>query len=85
MVGLLRPVEVALQLDADVVAAEEADQAIEQAADAVLPAPECLAADQRHQPGGAAVELVERERPLALRRPQLHAGDQAAEVAVTLG
>ena len=71
-----------LQLDVDAVAAEDADQAIEQAADAVPPAVERGAAGQRDQPGGAAVQLLERQRALAFRRAQLHARDQPAEIPV---
>ena len=66
------------------VAAEQADQAIDQAADAVPAGRERLAADERDEPGGAAVELVERQRALAFRRAQLHAREQAAEVLVAL-
>ena len=73
-----------LQLDVDAVAAEHADEAIEQAADAVPPAVERRAAGERDQPGGAAVELLERQRALAFRRAHLHARDQPAEIAVAL-
>ena len=56
--------------------------AIEQAADAVPLAVERRAAGQRDQPGGAAVQLLERQRALAFRRAQLHARDQPAEIAI---
>ena len=48
------------------------------------PAAQRLAADERHQPGRLPVEIVERQRALAFRRPQLHARDQAAEVPIAL-
>src|SRR5206468_511394 len=73
-----------LQLDAHVIASEEADDAIEQAADAVAPAVERRAADERDEAARAAVELVERQRALAFRRAHLHARDQPAEILVTL-
>src|SRR6185436_2812210 len=41
-------------------------------------------AGQRNQPRRRPVQLVERERSLAFGRPQLHARDQATEVAITL-
>ena len=56
-----------------------------EAADAEAVGVERGAAGQRDEPGGRAVELVERERPFALGRAQLHARDQAAEVAIALG
>ena len=48
------------------VATEETDEPIEQAADAVMPRVEQRPAGQRDEPGGEAVELVERQRALAL-------------------
>ena len=66
------------------IAAEDADEAIEQAADAVPPAVERRAAGERDEPGGAAVELLERQRAFAFRRAQLHARDQPAEIPVAL-
>jgi hypothetical protein len=76
---------VPLQLDIDAAAAEDADEAIEEAADAVPPRVEHRAPGERDQTGGAAVELVERQRPLAFGRAQLHARDQLAEVPVAFG
>ena len=74
-----------LQLDVDAAAAEQADQPIEQAADAV-PRPSSAARPaSATRPRGAAVELVERQRALAFRRAQLHARDQPAEIAIALG
>ena len=66
-----------LQLDVEPIAAEHADQAIEQPADAVAPAVERRAAGERDEPARRSVELLERERALAFRRAQLHAGDRA--------
>ena len=63
VVALLVAAEMPLQLDVHAVAAEDADQAIEQAADAVPPAVERRAAGKRDEPGGAAVQLLERQRP----------------------
>ena len=65
-VGFFVAPEVPLQLDVDAVAAEDADQAIEQAADAVAPAVERRAAGERDEPARAAVEVVERQRAFAL-------------------
>ena len=84
VVGFLVAQQMPLQLDADVVAAEEADEPIEQAADAVLPRVEHRPARQRDEAGGEAVELLERERALPFRRAHLHARHQAAEVPVAL-
>ena len=85
VVALLVAAEMPLQLDVHAVAAEDADQAIEQAADAVPPAVERGAAGERDQPGRAAVELLERQRALAFGRAQLHPRDQATEIPVALG
>jgi hypothetical protein len=64
--------QVALQLDKNIVAAEDADHAIEQAADAEAVGAEQRAAGHGDQAGDAAVELVDSERALAFRRAQLH-------------
>ncbi len=91
--------EMALQLDAHVAAPEETDQPIEQPAHAVMSCIEHGAARERHEPGGEALELLERERPFAFSTPprmrarrgpggggaQLHARHEAAEIFVTLG
>jgi hypothetical protein len=74
--------EMPLQFDIDVAAAEDADDPIEQAADAVAAAVERGTADHRHQSIDAAIEFVERQRALAFGRAHFHAGDQLAEVAV---
>ena len=60
-----------LQLDVDVAGAEDADDTIEQPAHAVVRRGECRASDQRHQPGGFALEVIEAERPFALRLPRI--------------
>ena len=76
--------QVPLHLHVDLLAAEDAHQPIQQPADAVAVGPQQRPAGQRHQPGHVPVEILERERALALRRAQLHRGDEAAEVAVAL-
>ena len=76
--------QVALHLDVDLLAAEDADQPVEQPADAVPIAAQQRPAGQRDQPADVAVEILERERALPFRRAQLHRGDQPAEVAVAL-
>ena len=83
-VGFFVAPEVSLQLEIDAAAAEDADQAIEQAADAVAPAVERRAAGERDESARAAVEIIERQRAFALRRTQLHARDQAAEIPVSV-
>ena len=74
----------ALQLDVQVPAAEHADEAIDEAADAVPATGERGAAGERDEPADMAVQIVERERAFALRRAHLHARDQPAEIAVAL-
>ena len=82
VVARLVAAQVPLQLDVDAAAAEDADETIEQAADAVPPRVEHRAPGERDETGGAAVELVERQRSLALGRAQLHARDELAEIPV---
>ena len=77
VVALFVAPQMPLQLDVHAVAAEDADEAIEQAADAVPAAVERGAAGERDEAGGAAVELLERQRAFAFRRAQLHARDRA--------
>ncbi len=84
VVGLLVAAGMPLQLDVRAIAAEETDEAIEQAADAEAARVERRAARQRDEAGGEAVELLERERALAFRRAQFHAGDEAAEIPIAL-
>ena len=82
VVGRLVAIEVPLQLDVDVVAAEDPDQPIEQPADAVLPRVQQLPARQRHQAFHAPVERLERERALSLRRVQLHRRDEPRQILI---
>ena len=42
------------------------------------------AADQRHQPPRVSIELLERQRPFAFRRPQLHLRQQPAQIPIAL-
>ncbi len=84
VVRLFVAAEVPLQLDVHAVAAEQADETIEQAADAVAAAVERRAAGERDEAAGAAVQILERERAFAFGRAQLHAGDQPAEVSIAL-
>ena len=81
-VGFFIAAEMALQLEIDVAAAEDADEAIEQPAHAVAPPVERGAPREHDEPARAAVELLERQRALALRRAQLHPRDQPAEISV---
>ena len=90
VVGLLVALQVPLQLDVEAIAAEHADQAIEQPADAV---PRVRRRARRGRPArqaaGRAVEILEAERAagrrdLALRRARLHPRDQAAQVAIAV-
>ena len=76
--------EMPLQLDVHAVAAEQADETIDQAADAVAAAVERRAADERDEAAGPAVQILQRQRAFAFRRAQLHAGDQPAEVSIAL-
>ena len=77
VVALFVAPQMPLQLDVHAVAAEDADEAIEQAADAVPAAVERRAAGQRDEAGGGAVELLERQRPLAFAPPRRRARDRA--------
>ena len=74
----------ALNLDVDVVAAEHADERIDQSADAVFLKAQQLAPRERDEAARLAVELVERERPLSFRRAHFHARDQAAQILIAL-
>ena len=81
VVVFLIAAQMPLQFDVHIAATEQPDQPIEQAADAVAIGQQQRPTRQRHQPAGQALEIVERERAFAFRRPQLHARDQAAQVA----
>ncbi len=71
-----------LQLDVHIVTAKNAVEAIQQAADTVTAGAQQLTAHDRDEPADRRIEIVQRQRPLPLRRAQLHAGDEAAEVLV---
>jgi hypothetical protein len=83
-VGFLVAQQMPLQLNADIGAAKQTDQPIEQPADAVVVRVKERPSRQRHEAGGEAVEFVERERALAFRGAHLHARDEAAEIAVAV-
>ena len=68
VVGFLVAAQMPLQLDVHVVAAEHADEAIEQAADAVAAAVERRAADERDE-----ARRCGRRAPRARARPRLSA------------
>ena len=82
VVALLVAASVALDLDERPIAAEHADQAIEQPANAEAPRVERRTAGERHEPGRLSVQILERQRPFALGRAQLHPRNQAAEVPI---
>ena len=65
-IGFFVAQQMALELDTDTGAAEQADEAIEQSGDTVVLHLERRPAGQGHETGRAALELLERERPLAL-------------------
>jgi hypothetical protein len=75
-------IQMPLQLHVDLLAPEDADQPIEQAADAVLPRAQQVPARQRDEAAHPAVERVERERPFSFRRRELHGGDETTEVLI---
>ena len=72
VVRLLVAQEVPLQLEIRARAAEDADEPIDQPADAEPRAAQHGAPAERDEPRRVAVDLVQRERPFALRRAQLH-------------
>ena len=84
VVVFLLALQMALHLDVDCCAPEDADQPVEQPADAEAIGLQQRPPGQRDEPADVAVEILERERALAFRRAQLHRGDQPAEVAVAL-
>ena len=71
----------ALHFDIHLGATEDAHQAIEQAAHTVALGVQQRLPRQRDESADMAVELVERQCAFAFRRAQLHARDQATEVA----
>ena len=68
VVGLFVAPKVALQFDVGAIAAKQADDAIEQAADAEPLHVERRAPDERDESAGHAVERVDRQRAFAFRR-----------------
>ena len=66
VIGVLVASKMALQLDVDAVAAEDADEPIEQAADTVPPAVERARPASATRPAVQTVELVERSAPSPL-------------------
>ena len=72
VVPLLLAQEMPLQLDVHLRRAEDADDAIDEAADAESRAVDRGAAGERDQAADVAVEIVERERAFTFRRTQLH-------------
>jgi hypothetical protein len=85
VVGVLVAEPMTLQLHVDAVAAEDPDEPIEQAADAVATRAKDLAAGERHEAPHLAVELLERERAFAFRRAELHPRHETAQVPIPLG
>src|SRR5204863_4692766 len=84
VVRLLVASEVALHVDVDAPASEDPDETIHESADAELMARQRGTSDERDEAGDRSVEIVERQRAFAFRRPHFHPRDQAAEVAVAL-
>ena len=88
-IALLAPLEMALDLHEAVVAAEDPDQPIEDLPRVVALAHRhgarqrtVRATGQAHQATGVRRQIVERDPPGALRRAELEARDQPAQVAV---
>jgi hypothetical protein len=84
VVVFLVAVQVALQLDVGIAAAERADDAIEEAADAEPFGAEQRAAGHGDEAGGEAVELMNRQRALAFRRAELHLREQTTQISPAL-
>ena len=76
--------QVPLQLDVDVGAPEQADETVEQPADAVAMRVEQRPPGQCNETGGKSVELLDGKRACPFHRAHLHAGDKATEVAIPL-
>ncbi len=90
--------QVALQLEIHAVATEEADEAIDQPADAKARRVQHGPSAQRDEPDRRAVQIVERQRALSFStpprrrarwgpgdgRPHLHRGQQTTEIAISL-
>ena len=74
-----------LDLDIHVLAAEEADQRIDEPAHPVSLESQQFAPRKRHEPAGVALEILQRQRAFAFRRAHLHARHETAEIAIALG
>ena len=85
VVVLLIAPQVALQLDAHLGAAEDADQPIQQPADAEAIGAQQRLPGQRDEAGDVAVEILERQRAFAFRRAQVHRREETAEFATRPG
>jgi hypothetical protein len=90
-IALLRAVEVALHLDEAAVAAEDPAQPIEDSPRLLVVAARhrggqraTAAAGEAHETPGVRGEIVEPDAPRPLRRGELEAGDEPAEVAIAV-
>ena len=77
--------QMTLNFDVDIAAAEQANQRINHAADAVSLGCEQIAAGKRHEAVRLSFEVGKGERAFAFGRPHLHPRDQTTEIAVPLG
>ena len=94
VVGFLVAAEVPLQLDVHAAAAEQARQgdpsdrsphrAGHSSRRPARWAPRALAAGERDEAAGRAVQIVQRQRAFAFRRAHFHAGDQPAQISIAL-
>ena len=84
VVGFFVAQEVALHFHAYVRGAKDADDPIDEAADAEAAAAQRRTADECDKSAGVPIELFERERAFAFGRPQFHPRDQTAEIAVAI-
>jgi hypothetical protein len=74
--------QVPLQLHVHVAAPEQPDEAIEQAADAVLRRVEDGTAGERDESGRIAFDFLQCERAFAFRRTHLHACHEATKISI---
>ena len=84
VVPLLLAQQMPLQLHVHLRRAEDADDAIDEAADAETAAVDRGAAGERDQAAHAPIEILEGQRPLPFGRAHLHGRDEAAQVAVAV-
>ena len=84
IVGLFIAEQMPLQLDADIRSTERPDQAIDDSPDAIPRPVDDRAAGQRDEPAYGAIEVVQRERPLAFGGRQLHARHQTTQILIAL-